>query len=322
MREPVRRWSASAQVGLRADQSTRTRTASAGTAVGASTLASSTPATLAVDSIRLYIIRSVTAAATFIWATSVPTRVGGWARGGPTPAEVASVRGPRLPKDGRRRRPSGASAGAVAGERARPALELMYASAVDWIGNVVALRRWMAHAEAVGERLGGMGVRPMGIGPEASRMASGRLVTLGTVLGLVGGLCVLLGAGPLVTEADGVSRGAGLMAILGGGTMVSGAWGLLRRPTWGRQAGMIAAAVLALVGLALTYAAAETFVTSCAAVDGGTGAAAACGFAAMAATVGVALVLVGITGVRMIRRARRSYFGPRGGRRRASRDRG
>jgi len=163
--------------------------------------------------------------------------------------------------------------------------------------------------------------RAMGIGPEASRMASGRLVTLGTVLGLVGGLCVLLGAGPLVTEAGGVARAAGVTAMVAGGIMLGGAWGLLARPTWGREAGVVAAVVLALLGLALAYAGADSFVVACAPLDGGAGASAACGFAPVAATVGVALAIIGVAGVRMVRRARRSYFAPRDRRRPSNRDR-
>ena len=153
-------------------------------------------------------------------------------------------------------------------------------------------------------------------------MASGRLVALGTVLALVGGLCVLLGAGPLVTEADEIARAAGFMAIMAGGIMLSGAWGLLRRPTWGGQAGVVGALVLALLGLALVYAAADTFVTGSAGVDGRARASAAFEVAAVAATVGVALFVVGLTGLRMVRHARRSYFAPLGGRPRRNRDQG
>ena len=173
-----------------------------------------------------------------------------------------------------------------------------------------------------GETARWMGVRAVGIGPEAARTASGRLVVFGTALGLVGALSLLLGAGPLLTESDGVARAAGILAMVAGFVMLTGAWGLLRRARWGRRAGAIAALVMTLLGLSLLYAAADTFVTICTAGGGSVPVAAACGFAAVTASVGLALAIVGISGMRIVLRARRSYFAQRGRRRPGARGRG
>jgi hypothetical protein len=88
----------------------------------------------------------------------------------------------------------------------------------------------------------------MAIGPQSDRMASGRLVVIATVYGLLGAAAGVLGVGPQVRPAPDGIRLVGLSAIALGSVLLLAAVTLALRARGARAVGAAGGAAAAALG--------------------------------------------------------------------------
>lgn len=88
----------------------------------------------------------------------------------------------------------------------------------------------------------------MAIGPQSDRTASGRLVVIATVYGLMGAIAALLGIGPQVRPTTEEVRLAGVIAIGLGATMLLAGAALALRVRGARALGTSGALATAALG--------------------------------------------------------------------------
>ena len=147
----------------------------------------------------------------------------------------------------------------------------------------------------------------MAIGPEATHMASGRIVVVAGFYGLLGSGGVVLGLGPLLRPADATTRAIGFGVVAAGLVLLIGAVGLVLRRGWARRAGVIAG--WSAIGLGLLIAALGlTALEGCAGSEAG-GCTILVGGLSI---IGLVIAGSGIASVTIVRRARLSVFRARG----------
>lgn len=148
----------------------------------------------------------------------------------------------------------------------------------------------------------------MGIGPDAARKKSGRIVVVAGFYGLLGSGAALLGLGPLVRPADTTARAIAVAAIGAGLVLLIGAIGLVLRRGWARRAGMMAG--WSAIGLGLLIATLGlAALDGCAGPDVGTGCRMLVGALLL---VGLLITGCGVGALTVVRRARASVFRKRG----------
>ena len=145
----------------------------------------------------------------------------------------------------------------------------------------------------------------MAIGPEARRLASGRIVVVGGMLSAFGVAAIVLGAGPILETSQAHERAIGVVAIglgllmLAGGTML----GIRRGPA--RAAGIAGCLAAAALGT-LIGVAAVTSLGACGAADDR---AVSCGLLIGGAAVGgMVLAGGGVASALVVSRARPEAF--------------
>ena len=140
----------------------------------------------------------------------------------------------------------------------------------------------------------------MAIGPEARRTTSGRVVVVVASYAILGVSSAALGLGPFVRQSDPTTRVIALVTIAAGGFMLLGAVGLIIGGRWGRRAGVVGGWALAVVGAIVTFATLSAIedcdgsreAGGCSIILGGLG------------TIGIVLILGGVAGSTIARRAR------------------
>lgn len=153
----------------------------------------------------------------------------------------------------------------------------------------------------------------MAIGPEARRMASGRIVVVAGVIGTLGAAAIVLGMGPILVGAQRVEREIGIAAVALGCVMLvaGGSLALRRGPArlLGIAGGVAGAALGAVIVIAATVslgrcADAVDRAEACSVLVGGTGIA------------GLAIATVGVASAVIVSRARPDALRRRRARRR------
>lgn len=141
----------------------------------------------------------------------------------------------------------------------------------------------------------------MGIGPEARRQASGRIVVVAAMYAAVGSAAVILGIGPIIQPAQAVVREAATLAIALGGVMLVGGAALLLRRGPARGLGVAAGVAMAALGAIVTLAA----VVSLGECGGGSDRAMGCSLIVGVAGVGgVGVMAAGSGAAAVVSRAR------------------
>lgn len=150
----------------------------------------------------------------------------------------------------------------------------------------------------------------MSIGPDSRRMASGRVVVVTGLLGVVGAAAVVIGLGPILQPSEPMERVLAVGAIALGTVMIIAALALAIRRGPSRQLGIAGGWAMLAMGLTVAVLSAASLGTC----EGRASQVVACQIViATISVVGISIAVAGGASVAVIRRAR--PVAPRGRRR-------